>query len=90
MTDNTYTHDELAFVVIVEPDGPFACGELIVCAELPGTGVREVGYPGRKPLKWDCEYERFPDLWDAIERAAEIAPWGGTPKSLHRGGADVH
>lgn len=65
----------LAYVVIVEPDrqGPFYGGEIIVGGYLPGTGVREIGGMGRKPLKWDCKYEVFDSPADAAERAAELA-----------------
>jgi hypothetical protein len=63
MSDESST--EFVYVVPTETAGPFENGELLVCAELPGTGVREIGYPSRKPLKWDCAYETFSELKEA-------------------------
>ena len=46
----------------------FHVGEVVVCNE----SGREVWYPGRKPDKWDVEYEVFYDIEKAIERAREV------------------
>ena len=62
----------LTYVVITDGSGPFETGEILVCAPLPGAGVREIGYPSRKPLKFDSEYERFGDPQKAIARREKL------------------
>lgn len=69
---NPEQSSDFIYVVITEADGPFDEGELLVCSPLPGTGVREIGYPKRKPLKWDCRYERFDDPYEAADRVEEV------------------
>lgn len=66
------TDTDLVYVVITDGDGPFETGELLVCAELPGGSVREIGYPSRKPLKWDCDYERFSDPLEATSLREQL------------------
>ena len=46
----------------------FEEGEIIICDD----SGREVCYPGRKPSKWDVEYEIFDNLDNAVERAREL------------------
>ena len=48
----------------------FYVGELLLLDEYG----REIGYPGRKPGRWDISYETFPcDRWeDAARRASEV------------------
>jgi len=46
----------------------FAVGEILV---VDGLG-REIGYPGRKPDKWDVEYEGFDDVAVAAARASDL------------------
>lgn len=46
----------------------FSIGEILI---LDGNG-REIGYPGRKPSKWDVECEEFDTLADAANRAREV------------------
>ena len=44
----------------------FEVGELhIVCA----CHGREIGYPGRKPSKWDIQYMIFDDIEEAVAEA---------------------
>lgn len=47
----------------------FEKGEIVICDV--GNG-REVGYPGRKPSKWDVEYDIFDNLDDAVKRSQEL------------------
>ena len=47
----------------------FEEGEIVICY---ADTEREVCYPGRKPHKWDVEYDRFDNLNDAVKRAREI------------------
>lgn len=48
----------------------FHVGEILI---LDLESGREVGYPGRKPAKWQIEIEEFGmDLHGAIARAAEV------------------
>ena len=46
----------------------FEVGEIVIC----DCSGREVCYPGRKPSKWDVEYEVFDNLDDAVKRAQEL------------------
>lgn len=63
----------IVYAVIVEPDGPFPMpGEIMVGGLVPGGHIREIGRVGRKPIKWDCEYEVYGDIVEAVERAAEL------------------
>lgn len=74
MSENIPTDENgVTYVVITERDGPFRRGEILVCAPLPGVGVREIGYPSRKPLKWDCGYERFGSVQEAVDFQEEIS-----------------
>lgn len=69
----------VTYVVIEESRGSFERGELLVCAPLPGVGVREIGYPSRKPLKFNADYQRFGDVADAIDHRESMKlhrrPW---------------
>lgn len=47
----------------------FEEGEIVICNTADG---REVCYPGRKPSKWDVEYEVFDNLNGAVKRAQEL------------------
>lgn len=47
----------------------FQIGELLICNR---DSKREIPYPGRKPSKWDIEYEIFEDLDTAIIRCREV------------------
>lgn len=47
----------------------FEEGEIVICNAEYG---REVCYPGRKPTKWDVEYEVFDNLDDAVKRSQEF------------------
>lgn len=83
MTDIPKDENGMTYVVITEADGPFAEGELLVCGTVPGGHAREIGYPSRKPLKWDCEYERFGSVSEAvdfIEREVRFQPRGWVPE----------
>lgn len=64
----------LTYVVITEGASVFETGEILVCAPLPGTSVREIGYPSRKPLKYSAEYEMFSDPKKAVQRREELNP----------------
>jgi len=47
----------------------FHVGEILI---LDHTG-REVGYPGRKPSKWDVEIDEYDDVLTAVLRSKEVS-----------------
>jgi len=47
----------------------FEKGEIVICNINNG---REVCYPGRKPSKWDVEYDVFDNLDNAVKRSQEL------------------
>lgn len=47
----------------------FSVGELLVLDDRSG---REVGYPGRKPSKWNVTVEMFTDIEEAVQRARDV------------------
>lgn len=47
----------------------FEEGEIVICDIEAG---REVCYPGRKPSKWDVEYDIFDNLDDAVKKSQEF------------------
>ena len=71
--DTPADEDKISYVVITDGRGPFDTGEILVCAPLPGSGVREIGHPSRKPLKWNIEYETFGTAERAVQRREELS-----------------
>lgn len=47
----------------------FTAGEILIL----GEDGREVAPPGRKPDKWQVQYEEFDDVHEAIARAREVS-----------------
>jgi hypothetical protein len=69
--ENDYTEgiEQIPFPVALRLRQPvFHVGEILILDE----SGREIGYPGRKPGKWDVEIEEFFYLDQAVVRAREV------------------
>lgn len=67
-----YENDSYTPLLLIELRTPvFYLGEIIIA-----NGGREIGGVGRKPSKWEVDYETFSNVDEAIRRSREVTGLG--------------